>query len=571
MLYLAVLLTTATEISQAQTVRPIRIGEPVVERTVFAGQSDIYTLAVAAGRFVRGVADQKSVDVVVRVLDPAGRWVATFDDPARGPEAFQFTTFVSGEHRIEIAAFEKDSGVYTLRLDRSEPVATNAEARVAQIMSNYDRNSPGGVVAVVRDGKITYVRGFGMANLEYDVPNGPETVFHMASVSKQFTAFAILLLADQGKLSLDDDVRKHLPEMPDFGTPIKIRNLVHHTSGLRDQWTLWAMAGGRRDDVITQDDLLSLIRRQKELNFVPGAEDVYSNTGYSLMAEIVTRVTGDPFGVWMKRNIFEPLGMTNTQIYDDHERLVKNRAYSYRRNRDGAWAKSVLSYANRGATSLFTTAGDLALWLGNFKTAKVGGRSVIERMKERGRLSNGDSIPYAFGIVHAEQRGIKMLVHGGADAGYRTLLAYYPELDAGVIALGNEAEFNSGAILRDVTEAFFGERMTPRTAPAAPSTPPATPQTPAWTPSAKDLEAFTGVYYSPELEARYTVLIKDGKLVAQHRRHGDHALRPSKENSFTTPAWYFSTLNFERGADGRVTGMRVSSAGVRRLLFERLP
>ena len=168
-----------------------------------------------------------------------------------------------------------------------------------------------------------------MANLEYDIPITPSTIFHMASVSKQFTAFAIASLAQQGKISLSDDIRKHLPEVPDFGKTITINHLIHHTSGLRDQWNLLMIAGWRLDDVITKDHILKMVSRQKELNFDPGAEYMYSNTGYTLMAEIVARVSKKTFAEWTKENIFVPLEMSNTLFYDDHEKIVRNRAYSY--------------------------------------------------------------------------------------------------------------------------------------------------------------------------------------------------------------------------------------------------
>jgi CubicO group peptidase (beta-lactamase class C family) len=408
-----------------------------------------------------------------------------------------------------------------------------------------------------------------MANLEHGIPNTPQTTYHIASVSKQFTAFAILLLAEQGKLSLDDDIRKHLPEMPDFGTPITIRHLVHHTSGLRDQWGLWAMAGGRLDDVITHNDLMNLIRRQKELNFVPGSQNSYSNTGYTLLSEIVARVSKEPFGVFMKRNVFDPLGMTHTLIYDDHERIVKGRADSYRRNQNWGWAKAVLSYANRGATSLFTTAPDLALWLDNFRTAKVGGRAVIDHMKQRGVLTKGDTISYAFGVVLGKDRGLQTISHNGADAGYRASVAYYPELEAGVVVLGNEAGFNPNQFSNDVAEAFFGDRMT--TPPAAPQSQSSPPASQPWTPSQDELKAYAGVYYSPELETRYEVVLQNNGLIARHRRHGDIGLRPASADNFRAAPFYFSQIKFERDAQGMVTVMRVSDGGrVRNLRFERL-
>ncbi|HEY0670812.1 MAG TPA: serine hydrolase domain-containing protein, partial [Longimicrobiales bacterium] len=352
------------------------------------------------------------------------------------------------------------------------------------------------------------------------------------------------------------------------GTPITIRHLVHHTSGLRDQWTLWAMAGGRLDDVITQQDLLRLIQRQRELNFPPGSEHLYSNTGYMLLAEIVARVSREPFGVWMKRNVFDPLGMKHTQIYDDHERLVKGRADSYRRNQNG-WSKSVLSYANSGATSLFTTVGDLALWLDNFRTAKVGGPAVVAHMKQRGVLTKGDTIDYAFGIGHGKHRGLSMLAHSGGDAGFRTYVAYLPELEAGVIAVGNDATFNPGQVSRDVAEAFFGDRMTPPEDPTSPPTPSRAQPTP-WKPSVQELEKYVGVYYSPELETRYQVVLHNNALVARHRRNGDITLNPDSADKFRASSWYFSNVDFERDAQGKVVAMRVSSGRVRGVRFERI-
>jgi len=195
-----------------------------------------------------------------------------------------------------------------------------------------------------------FARGYGLANVEDGLPNTPATVYHVASVSKQFTAFAIAMLADQGRLALDDDVRRYVPEVPDFGKTITLRHLLTHTSGLRDQWDLWGIGGGLMGDVIRQQDLLRLVHGQRELNFEPGAEFLYCNTGFMLLSEVVARVTGQPFRDWMRANVFAPLGMNATQVYDDDERLVPGRAYSFQNGADGV-RKSVLSYANAGATS----------------------------------------------------------------------------------------------------------------------------------------------------------------------------------------------------------------------------
>lgn len=518
-------------------------------------------------------------------------------------------------------------------------------AAVDSLMAAYAREgSPGAAILVFRGDEQLFSRGYGLADLESGTPIRPGTVFHVASVSKQFTAFAVALLAAQGRLSLDDEVRKHLPELADFGQPVTLRQLMNHTSGLRDQWALWTLAGGLPDDVIRQDDLLRLIYRQRELNFAPGTEHLYSNTGYTLLAEVVERVTGEPFGRWMKANVFDPLGMSHTQVYDDHRRMVPGRAYSYRRTGDG-FEKSVLSYANMGATSLFTTTEDLALWLRNFGHARVGGAQVGEMMRRRGVLASGDTLTYASGVVLDRQRGLEYISHGGADAGYRTAVMYFPRLDAGVVVLANVAAIDAAGVARDVAAAFFGGEMEPAPAPepdgpivavdsmvleryageweledgtvarfqregsrlrmaTGPEFRPlsdsaflvanaritfhrdgeaavrratlrqqgrdvAVLRTTPYTPPPAELQAYPGRYYSPELETVYTVVLQDGRLVARHRRHGDIPLAPREANRFRGADRILDRVVFERGANGAVTGMRVTSGRVRNVWFEK--
>ncbi|MBL4888231.1 MAG: beta-lactamase family protein, partial [Flavobacteriaceae bacterium] len=239
--------------------------------------------------------------------------------------------------------------------------SSDSEELIDIVFAEYDNiDKPGAAVAVVKDGEIVFQKGYGSANLEYGIPVTSSTIFHIASISKQFTVFSILLLVDEGKLSFDDDVRKYIPEVPDFGKIITLRHLASHTSGLRDQWNLLAMAGWRLDDVINKEHILKIVAKQKVLNFDPGEEYSYSNTGFTLLAEVVSRVSGKSFAEFTRSRIFDSLGMSNTLFYDDHEKIVKNRAYSYFSD-DTGYKKSVLSYANVGATSLFTTVEDLCL------------------------------------------------------------------------------------------------------------------------------------------------------------------------------------------------------------------
>lgn len=332
--------------------------------------------------------------------------------------------------------------------------------KVDNLFAEWNKpDSPGAALAVLKDGSVIYKKGHGSAQLEYGIPITPSTIFHVASVSKQFTAFAVTMLAQQGMLSLDDDIRKHLPEVPDFGKTITIKHLIHHTSGIRDQWELLAMAGWRLDDVITKKHILKMVRHQKDLNFTPGDEHLYCNTGYTLLAEIVERISGQSFRQWTQENIFRPLGMKNTHFHDDHEMIVKNRAYSYSPLDDGGFKKRVLSYANVGATSLFTTVEDLLKWAQNLWDARVGGSKVIEQMQEQEVLNNGEKINYAYGLSIGKHKGLKTVGHGGSDAGFRSRLYLFPDQKFAVAILSNLASFNPTQMALKVADIFLADKI----------------------------------------------------------------------------------------------------------------
>ena len=526
--------------------------------------------------------------------------------------------------------------------------------KVDQLFATWDKpESPGAAVAVIKDGAVVYKRGYGSANLEYNVPITPQTVFHVASVSKQFTAFAITLLASQGKLSLDDDIRKHLPEVPDFGKKITIRHLIHHTSGLRDQWTLLSMAGWRMDDVITKEHIMKMVRHQKELNFDPGAENLYSNTGYTLLAVIVERVSGQSFREYTEANIFKPLGMTNTHFHDDHERIVKNRAYSYLPAGPGGGLKAApLNYANVGATSLFTTAEDLARWVLNFEDKKIGGADVIKQMHQKGVLNTGKELGYAFGLSIGPYRGLNTVGHAGGDAAYRSFAMWFPDQRFGVVVLSNFGLLNPQQMGMRIADIYLADKLAaeppkpaaverkvvkvdaailesyagrylmdgrnlvviskegdklmgqPGTAPKAELIPQSettffvkeanadltferdekgnvvrfTMKGVSQTQTAKRLNApatttqlteFTGDYYSPELGTSYTLVVKDGKLVAQHRRHDDIPLTEVDGDLFSSNRWFFQNVEFTRDSEKRITGFRLSSGRAKNVRFDR--
>ncbi|HEY4335581.1 MAG TPA: serine hydrolase domain-containing protein [Puia sp.] len=334
-------------------------------------------------------------------------------------------------------------------------VSDSLAKKIDRVFSELDKtSSPGCALAVLKNGKVIYTRGYGMSNLEYSIAITPGSIFHVASISKQFTAAAIQRLALEGKLSLDDDVRKYVPEVPEVGYRITLANLIHHTSGLRDQWDLQALAGWRDGDLITEDDILEMMQRQQGLNFRPGDEYVYCNTGYTLLGVVVKRVTGVSLRRYADSVFFQPLGMSSTHFHSDHSEIVPNRTSAYTRE-EGRWEINIPVFDNYGATSLFTTVGDLAKWDENFYTAAVGGRAFIDAMLKPGVFNNGSVQNYASGLALGEYKGRRTVEHAGSDAGYRANFLRFPEEHFSVIILANLGEVNPSNLCRRVADLFL--------------------------------------------------------------------------------------------------------------------
>jgi CubicO group peptidase (beta-lactamase class C family) len=420
-----------------------------------------YAVHLEANQFAYFNLFQHGIDAMITTYDPDGNKLEDFDSPnfRNGDEPVTLFSSKKGTYVLEVSSIDTrdQQGRFDLTWLKVEPKGVTPEKQIDQLFTVWDNlQSPGAAVAVAKDGKIIFEKGYGSAEMEYSIPITPSTVFHIASVSKQFTAFAILLLEKEGKLSIHDDIRKYIPEVPDFGKVITLDHLLHHTSGLRDQWELLAMAGWRLDDNITTAQILRLVSRQKELNFNPGDQMTYCNTGYTLLAEIVARVSGMSFADFTRTFIFEPLKMTHTFFYDDCEKLVVNRAYSFYADSTG-YKKSNLNYSTVGATSLFTTAPDLCLWAMNFENPVVG-KEIMDKMAERGVLHNGDTIDYAMGQSAGVYKGLKYFAHGGADAGYRTQLFRIPGERFSVNVLSNLASFNPGALAVKIIDIYLKDR-----------------------------------------------------------------------------------------------------------------
>lgn len=346
------------------------------------------------------------------------------------------------------------------RVNAQQPVP---EVAVDSIFVSMDKpTSPGCALSVMRDGAPIYERGYGMANLEYGIPITPHSIFHVASVSKQFTAMAVELLVNEDKVAWDDDIREYVPEVPDFGPTITLRHLVHHVSGIRDQWRLLSMAGWRWEaDVVTQKDVLEITSRQTALNFEPGSRYLYSNTGFTLLAVVVKRVTGKTLREFTTERIFRLLGMDDTHFHDDHQMIVRNRAWAYEPDKDGAFGlkNSIPDFDVVGATSLFTTAHDMAAWDRNFYTGRVGGKQALDRLHERFVLSSGDTLSYAHGLFRDEYRGLRTVGHAGGDAGYRSHFLRFPDQHFSVAVLCNVSTANPGGMARQVADVYLADAL----------------------------------------------------------------------------------------------------------------
>ena len=403
-----------------------------------------------------------------------------------------------------VASFLVSFGVFA---QAPPPSPENLAVKVDALFQKMDSTvSPGCSLSVMKEGKIIYERGYGMADLDHNIPNTPATVFHVASMSKQFTAASILLLAQQGKLSLDDPVRKYIPELPDFGTPITIRQLIHHTSGLRDQWDLLGLSGWRYSlDLITNNDVLYVVSHQKDLNFPPGTKELYSNTGYTLLGEVVKRVSGKTLREFTTENIFQPLGMKNTHFRDDHAEIVKNIAYGYEPAKD-TFRLSVTNFDTVGATSLMTTVEDLALWDENFYNPRVGGPDLLKQMLERGKLNNGEQLDYASGLVIGAYRGLNTVHHAGADAGYRANLTRFPDQHFSTACLCNLATADPSELNRKVAEIYLAQEMKPANPAHADDSRPIAL-------TASQMQAKVGTYGNVKDEDDFVRwVVKDGKL-----------------------------------------------------------
>ncbi len=457
-----------------------------------------------------------------------------------------------------IGMIHKKSAIFfflTIALSLPAHTITLAQ-KVDSIFRPWSRDtSPGCAIAIVKDGEVIFEKGYGMANLKYGIPNTPETVFQFASNSKQFTAFAVLLLEEDGLLSTQDEVQTYIPEFPDFGYPITLQHLLDHTSGLRDHLELMAFAGWNfLEDLITVQHGLNFVKRMTALNFPPGDQFMYSNTGFMLLAEIVARVSGKTFAEFTRERIFIPLGMTNTLFKDSNHLIVKNLADAYFTIPEGDTFLSPDNFASVGEAGLHSTVLDIVKWDRNFYDPKIGSHSILNKMHKKALLNGGQPSPISVGLIVIDYKGKKLVYHGGDLGGYHAQIARFPDDRLTVITAANTADLDSNTLLNhSVTIADFYFNNPTQTS---------IPDFTIHEPSLQGWGSGTAPWYSPDLETAnfWNDLYNANKMSG--------SLSPAKvnvPNLTPTQAQEFVGLYYSKELDSFLS---ISFDGTANLLFQ---
>ncbi len=449
---------------EAQT--PIEAGD-VLTGSLAVGDTARFTFENEEEYFAYGEVDQISVDIRLRLVDEEGRAIATSDRTESGVEFFGGPVAATGSWTLEITAAEEDgAGDFELRVLMLEPFSDDPERLADQAMFPFDRpGEPGGAIRVWRDGETVFSKGYGYGDLAHEIPFDVDAPTNIGSTSKQFTAFAVLLEQERGNLSLDDDIRQYFPDFPEFTEQVTIRNLLTHTSGLREYYNLYVMAGVDAR-AIDREDVLRAVERQPALQNEPGAEFNYNNTAFSLAAQIVEQTSGLPFDEYMRVNVFEPLGMENSVVRMENSQVIERRVEGYARTDDG-WTQTGDLGSSVGAGGIYASVSDLEKWGLNLLDPVVGTPEMVEAMMTEFVLNNGEGAGYGYGLFIDEQRGLERVHHGGADISHRSMLILYPEIGAGLTTQGNAASFNSQQTAMELGAAFFGDAMGPEDLPVA--------------------------------------------------------------------------------------------------------
>jgi CubicO group peptidase (beta-lactamase class C family) len=443
------------------------------------------------------------------------------------------------------------------------------QTRVNDLFKAWNSSSsPGAALGIIRDGKLVYTKGYGLADLEHDIPITDSTIFYIGSVSKQFVAMCILLLEEQGMLTLDDRVQKYLPDFPEYNAPLTLRHFIHHTSGVRDNLTLWALAGNDYLDHIDKEEMYQFIRRQKELNFTPGEKHLYSNSCYFMLGLIIEKVSGKSLKKFAQENIFEPLGMHSTFFQDDNTKIIKNRAFSYLLE-DGKYKNQIMRYDLVGSGGIYSNIRDLYLWDQNFYHNKLGkgSQALIDKMYTEGILNNGKSSGYAFALNIGTYRGLRTVSHGGALASYRSFLLRFPEQKLSVIILGNITPIPINTLPYSIADVLLEKQLTPLPVADTVSGTISKSKEEGKGYPVENKKQYIGAFYSEELDVTYQVTEKDNQLYCSIKNKQPVALYSKSQDVFLMGEDV--ELTFERTSQTQITGFSVNAGRVTNLKFKR--
>ena len=442
------------------------------------------------------------------------------------------------------------------------PLKTTHTIVIDQLFDTWNQpNHPGGSISVMKNGELIYSKAFGLASLEYDIPNEPNTVYNIASVSKQFTSMGILLLEKEGKLSIDEDIRTYLPDLPDFGEKITIRHCMHHTSGMRSLHALLGMAGWRGDDSRTNADLYRFMKQGKDLNFKPGAEYLYCNTGYMLMADIIEQLTGERFVDWIQQNVFQPLAMNATYVENHYNRVMPNNATSYNGTAKTGYAREIEFWGYVGSGNIHSNTQDLLNWMHQYYQPNDEWTDLFTRMQTVDVLNNGDTLYYAFGIDTKDYKGEKRIGHGGSIGGFRSHAVSFPEHQLDIVVLTNFSSAGAGAKALQIADVLLEKKATPRN-----NRQTGVPENYIDLPL-DELKDYVGTYYSPELDTHYHFKLVDNQLKGNHVRHGDFEFKILNKDNLEASLGVFKDIQIKRREDNEIEGIYVTNGRVRNMWF----
>ena len=532
-----------------------------ITSTISPQKPDSFYVKMKRDQFASIRVTEKNVRVFITVFDPSDSLMMIVDENQMGnKEVVSFFSKKAGNYKIKVAwGFIKPLyGTYSIILDKLETAGKTASQKAAQLFDGwYEKEAPGAAVLVMKDGSVIFKAAKGLASLEDNIPLKSNSVFELASCSKQFTGLAVAMLIDKGLLSLDDDIRKYIPEMPDYGKTITIANLVYHSSGIRSTDDL-EFAGFTAEDIITLPICINFAVAQKQLKFMPGERYHYSNTNYNLLAEIIARVTKQSFSSWVQENIFMPLGMKSTFFKTEPGQVYRNKVLCYKGVQTGFQQKQN-NWAATGASAVCTTLEDLAKWINSFETKQLLNPTIEQLLESRGTLNNGSKTAYSFGNEWKESEGRPEVIHLGLVIGFRTVIVRFPKERLAIAYLSNDDNDATFQRYSKLIDLFLNGNLREQH--------PKTTNIPVPEIVLKrledaekfretiDLSPYTGTYYSAELSCIWQLNILDNRLVIQHPRMQNIKLKFSGDDSF-------GFLKFERDSASNIIGFKILGEGI---------